>query len=74
MTCIAGNGMRQKTSEFVTVSVTIPKLYKDVFVKRIFPLTASLWNYQPMECFPLAYNLNDFKSRIIRHFLSLCSF
>ena len=37
-------------------SVTIPRCYKDV--------TAKLWNSLPIECFPLTYDLNDFKSRI----------
>ena len=26
-----------------------------------FPCTARLWNSLPIECFPLAYDLNDFK-------------
>ena len=28
----------------------------------------------PMECFPVTYNLNDFKSRINRHLLTVDSF
>ena len=45
-------------------SVTIPKCYKDVYVKSFFPRTARLWNSLPIECFPLSYDLNSFKSRI----------
>ena len=48
-------------------SVTIPICYKDVYVNGFFPCTARLWNSLPKECFPLAYNLNGFKSRIKRH-------
>ena len=44
-------------------SVTIPRCYKDVYVNSFFPHTARLWNSLPIECFPLAYNLNGFKSR-----------
>ena len=48
-------------------SVTIPRCYKDVCVNSFFPCAARLWNSLFMECFPLAYNLNGFKSRINRH-------
>ena len=36
-------------------------------------LTARLWNSLPIECFPLAYDLNGCKSRINRHILSVGS-
>ena len=39
-------------------SVTIPRYYS------FFPRTARLWNSLPIECFPLTYDLNGFKSRI----------
>ena len=55
-------------------SVTIPRYYKDVYVNSFFPRTARLWNSLPIECFPLTYDLNDFKSRINRHLLTLGSF
>ena len=55
-------------------SVTIPKCYKDVYVNSFFPRTARLWNFLPIECFPLSYDLNSFKSRINRHILSVGSF
>ena len=52
-------------------SVTIPRCYKDVYVKSFFPRTARLWNSLPIECFPLTYNLNGFKSRINGHLLTV---
>ena len=47
-------------------SVTIPRCYKDVYINRFFPHTARLRNSLPLECFPLAYNLNGFRSRFNR--------
>ena len=55
-------------------SVSIPRCYKDVYVKSFFPRTASLMNSLPKGCFPLTYDLNGLRSRINRHFLSLGSF
>ena len=55
-------------------SVTIPRCYNDVYVNSFFPRTARLWNSLPIECFPLTYNLNVFKSRINRHLLTAGSF
>ena len=52
-------------------SVTIPRCYKDVYVNSFFPCTARLWNFLPLECFPLTYNLNGMKSRINRHLLTV---
>ena len=54
-------------------SVTIPECYKDVFVNSFFPRTTKLWNFLPKECFPLTYALNDVKTRINRHLLSVGS-
>ena len=48
-------------------SFTIPRCYKDVYVNSFFPRRARLWNCLPIECFPLTYDLNGFKSRINRH-------
>ena len=45
-------------------SVIIPKCYEDVYVNSLFPCPARLWNFLPIECFPLTYDLNGFKSRI----------
>ena len=45
-------------------SVTIPRCYKDVYINSFFPCTAGLWNFLPVECFPLTYDLSGFKSRI----------
>ena len=50
-------------------SVTIPRCYKDVYVNSFFPHAARLWNSLPIECFPLIYDLSNFKSRINRHLL-----
>ena len=47
--------------------VTIPRYYKDVYVNSFFPSTARPWNFLPIECFPLTYDLSGFKSRINRH-------
>ena len=55
-------------------SVTIPRCYKDVNINSFFPRTTWLWNSLPIECFPLAYDLNGFKSRINRHLLTVGSF
>ena len=43
-------------------SVTIFRCYKDVYVSSFFSRTARLWNYLPIECFPLTYDLSGFKS------------
>ena len=48
-------------------SVPIPRCYKDVYISSFFPRTGRLWNSLPLECFPLTYDLNGFKSRIKRH-------
>ena len=56
------------------LSVTIPRCYKDIYVNNFFPRTARLWNFLPIECFPLTYDLNGFKSRINRHLLTVGSF
>ena len=55
-------------------SVTIPRCYKDVYDNSFFPRTAKLWNSLPIECFPLNYDLSDFKSRINRNLLTVGSF
>ena len=49
-------------------------MLQDVYVNSLFPCTARLWNFRPIECFHLSYDLNDFKSEINRHFLTLGSF
>ena len=55
-------------------SVIIPRCYKDVYVNSSFPLTASLWDSLPIECFPLTYDLSGFQSRINRYLLTVGSF
>ena len=34
-------------------SVTIPRRYKDAYVKSLFSRTVRFWNYLAIECFPL---------------------
>ena len=46
--------------------VTIPRCF--------FPHTTKLWNSLSIECFPLPYDLNGFKSKINRHLSSVSSF
>ena len=55
-------------------SVTIPRCYKDVYVNSCFPCADRFWNFLPVECFPLTYNLSGIKSRINRHFVTVGSF
>ena len=45
--------------------VTILWCYKDVYANSFFPLCQK--NSLSIECFPLTYDLNAFKSRINRH-------
>ena len=45
----------------------VPRCYKDVYVNSFFPCAARLWNFLPIECFPLTYDLSGFKSRINRY-------
>ena len=54
--------------------VTISRCYKDVYLNSFFRSTAGLWNSLLIECFPVTYNLNCFKSRINRHLLTVGSF
>ena len=48
--------------------------YNNIYVISLSPRTAKLWDYVPIKCFSLIYNLNGFKSRINRHLLTLGSF
>ena len=48
-------------------SVTIPRCYKDVYVNTFLSHTARLWNYLPIECFRLTYDLIGFKSWTNKH-------
>ena len=51
-------------------SVTIRKRFKFVCVNSCFPGTARPWNSLSPECFPLAYNQNDFNGKVNTQFLS----
>ena len=62
------------SDKFHNFTVTIPRCYKDAYVNSFFSRTARLWNSQPIACFPLTYNLNEFKAKINRHLLSVGSF
>ena len=55
-------------------SVTIARYYNDIYVNSFIPRTARLWNSLPIECSPLTYDLNGFKSRINRHLFTVRSF
>ena len=55
-------------------SVTIPRCYKDVYINSFFPCASRPRNSLPIECFPLTYDLNGFKSAISRHLLAVGSF
>ena len=61
------------SDRFHDLSVTIPRRNKNLYVNNFFPRTAKLWNFLPIECFPLTYNLRGFKSRINRHLLTVGS-
>ena len=51
--------------------VTVARCYKDVYANSFLPRTARPWNSLPIECFPLTYDLNRFKSRSNRHLLTV---
>ena len=55
-------------------SVTISRAYKHAYTNSFFPYAARLWNSLPIEFFLLNYNLNELKSTIERHLLSVGSF
>ena len=61
------------SDRFHNFTVTFPRCYKDAYVNSFFRRTARLWNSLPIECFPLTYNLNDFKAEINRHLLTVGS-
>ena len=61
-------------SDKIYFSVTIPRCYTNVYGNIFFLHTAILWNCLPIECFPLTYDLNDLKSRINRHLITVGSF
>ena len=46
-------------------SVAIPRCYKDVYVNSFFPGTVCLQYFVLAKCFPLTYDLNGFKSRVV---------
>ena len=56
------------SDRFHNFTVIFPRCYKDVHVNSFSP------NSVPVECFSLTYDLSGFKSRIIRHILTIGSF
>ena len=50
---------------------TISRCYKDLFANSFFGYTATLWNSLLIDCFPLSYNLNYFKSNINKQLLTV---
>ena len=62
------------SDRFHDFSVTIPRCYTVVYFNSLFPPTTRFWNSLPIECFPLTYNLSDFKSRINKHILTVSSY
>ena len=65
---------REVYSLFLIDCMIFLSLFLDVLrmsVSSFFPRTAWLWNPLPIECFPLTYNLDGFKSRINRHLLTV---
>ena len=62
------------SDRFHDFSVTIPRCYKDVYVKSFFPPTARPWNSLPREFFHFHFqffDLNGFKSINKRHLLTV---
>ena len=54
--------------------ITIPTCYKNVYVNSFFPRTTRIWNFLPMERFPLTNDLAGLKSRTNMHLLTVGSF
>ena len=69
-----GGPFSRGSVRFYDFSVTIPRCCKDVYFNSFFPRAAILWNSLPIECLPLTYDLNGFKSRINKHLLTAGSF
>ena len=62
------------SDRFRDFTASIPRCYKDAYVSSFFRRTVRLQNSLPIECFPLTYNLNDFKAKINRPLLFVGSF
>ena len=54
--------------------VTFPRCYKNFYVNSFSSHTARFCNSLPAECFPMIYDINDFRYRVNRHLFSLGSF
>ena len=61
------------SDRFHDFSVTIRRCYEDV-CQQFLSSHARLWNFLPIDCFPLTCNLNGFRSRINKHLLTVGSF
>ena len=51
-------------------TVSVPKANTVRYSNSFFPHTAALWNSLPVSCFPLSYNLSQFKRNVNRHLSS----
>ena len=67
---ISGGRSTHYSDRLHDFSATIPRCCKDININSFFPLTARLWNFLPIACLPLTYDLSGFKSRINRHLLT----
>ena len=45
-------------------TVAVPLCRKSFYSRSFFPRTSSMWNSLPLSCFPAAYDLHSFKSRV----------
>ena len=54
-------------------SVPVPRCYKDPYDNSFFSPTGKSWDYLPIECFHLTYDLNGFKATINKHLLTVGS-
>ena len=46
---------------------------KNACINSFFPGTVKLWNSLSIECFPMTFDLNGFRSGISRHLLTVGS-
>ena len=54
-------------------AVSIPRTNKGIYANSFFPRTAKIWNSLPADCFPLTYDLTQFKTNVNKYLASLSS-